>query len=197
MKKFLAILMVIAKVPCMLAACGGNSAPKDSGAEAPKKNQAFKVALVILSGDHSFTGESVKHAELEAKAKEEKYDNLTVVVKSCGEAADQISEIENLIATDKPDAIKLWPTEGEALRSAAQTVVDANIKLVVYDRLIENFDGLTGQMMGDNESIGKEMGEYLNEYYKDYADVQYLRVVGASSPGTSPRSGGMDDVLAG
>ena len=197
MKKFLAILMVIAMVTCMLAACGGNSAPKDSGAEAPKKNQAYKVALVILSGDHGFTGESVKHAELEAKAMEEKYDNLTVVVKSCGEAADQISEIENLIATDKPDAIMLWPTEGEALRSAAQTVVDANIKLVVYDRLIENFDGLTGQMMGDNESIGKEMGEYLNEYYKDYADVQYLRFVGDSSTVTSQRSGGMDNVLDG
>ena len=53
----------------------------------------------------------------------------------------------------------LWPTEGEALRSAAQTIVDAGIKLVVYDRLIEDFEGLEGQMMGDNFSIGEEMGE--------------------------------------
>ncbi len=120
---------------------------------------------------------------------------VELVVKSCGEAADQITEIENLIAAGDLDAIMLWPTEGEALRSAAQTIVDAGVKLVVYDRLIEDFDGLEGQMMGDNFSIGHEMGVYLNDYFKDTDKVEYLRFVGDSSTVTSQRSGGMDDVI--
>ena len=93
---------------------------------------------------------------------------------------------------------KVWtyvPTEGEALRAAAQTVIDAGIDLVVYDRLIEDFEGLTGQMMGDNFAIGGGMGEYLNTYYADYEAVDYLRFVGDASTVTSQRSGGMDEVL--
>lgn len=184
MKKFIALLMVAVMVMGMLAGCGS-----------AKDTDKVKVALVILSGDHGFTGESVKHAELEAEALNEKYENLEVVVKSCGEAADQISEIENLIATDKPAAIMLWPTEGEALRAAAQTIVEAGIDLVVYDRLIEDFEGLTGQMMGDNFAIGGGMGEYLNNYFSDYDTVEYLRFVGDASTVTSQRSDGMDEVL--
>lgn len=49
--------------------------------------------------------------------------------------------------------------------------------------------------MGDNVGIGKAMGEYLNEFYKDDTDVQYLRFVGDSSTVTSQRSDGMDAVL--
>lgn len=184
MKKFIALLMAVIMVMGLLAGCG-----------AAKEDGKVKVALVILSGDHGFTGESVKHAELEAKELNEKYDNVNIVVKSCGEAADQISEIENLIATDKPAAIMLWPTEGEALRAAAQTIVDAGIDLVVYDRLIEDFDGLTGQMMGDNFAIGGGMGEYLNTYFASYDSVEYLRFVGDASTVTSQRSNGMDEVL--
>ena len=155
-KKFLALALSLAMV-LTLAACGGGNdpAPADDGdagtGDGGGAGESYKVGLVILSGDHGFTGESVRHAEMQAEAVMEQYDNLEVVVKSCGEAADQITEIENLIAAGDIDAIMLWPTEGEALRSAAQTVVDAGIKLVVYDRLIENFDGLEGQMMGDKD----------------------------------------------
>ena len=200
MKKILALLLALVMV-LSLAACGAKEEPKAEAPAAAETEAAapaaetVKVALVIVAGDHGFTGESVKHAELEAAAMNEKYDNVEVVVKSCGEAADQISEIENLIATDKPDAIMLWPTEGEALRAAAQTVIDAGIDLVVYDRLIEDFEGLTGQMMGDNFAIGGGMGEYLNTYYADYETVDYLRFVGDASTVTSQRSGGMDEVL--
>lgn len=198
-KKFLALALSLAMV-LTLAACGGGNDPApaddgDAGTGDGGAGESYKVGLVILSGDHGFTGESVRHAEMQAEAVMEQYDNLEVVVKSCGEAADQITEIENLIAAGDIDAIMLWPTEGEALRSAAQTVVDAGIKLVVYDRLIENFDGLEGQMMGDNFSIGREMGEYLTTYFADSEKVNYLRFVGDSSTVTSQRSGGMDEVI--
>lgn len=204
MKKFLALALSLALSLSLLAGCGngssssGSSAGSASGSGADNSGatgDSYKVGLVILSGDHGFTGESVRHAEMEAEALMEEYDNLEIVVKSCAEASAQITEIENLIAEGDIDAIMLWPTEGEALRSAAQTIVDAGIKLVVYDRLIEDFEGLEGQMMGDNFSIGEEMGEYLNTYFADDDQVNYLRFVGDSSTVTSQRSGGMDEVL--
>ena len=201
MKKILALVSSLAMIIVLMAGCGSNAAstsPSPSPAASAAASAAsgtYKVGLVILSGDHGFTGESVKHAEMEAKDLMDKNKNLQIVVKSCGEASDQITEIENLIAEGDINAIMLWPTEGEALRSAAQTVVDAGIKLVIYDRLIENFDGLAGQMMGDNVSIGKEMGNYLNDYFKADTAVNYLRFVGDSSTVTSQRSSGMDGVI--
>ena len=199
MKKFLALVTSLAMVLAVLTGCGSTSDESTGGDAAGEGGDTaavtYKVGLVILSGDHGFTGESVRHAELEAEALMEEHDNLEIVVKSCAEASAQITEIENLIAEGDIDAIMLWPTEGEALRSAAQTIVDAGIKLVVYDRLIEDFEGLEGQMMGDNFSIGEEMGEYLNTYFADDDQVNYLRFVGDSSTVTSQRSGGMDEVI--
>ncbi len=210
MKKYLALVLALVLLVTLLAACGGSEAEAPAESAAPASSAApaaseaeeetemsgsYKVALVVLSGTHGFTGESLRHAEMQADAIMEEYDNVEVVVKNAGEAAGQITEIENLIAGGDLDAIMLWPTEGEALRSAAQTIVDAGIQLVVYDRLIEDFDGLTGQMMGDNVAIGEEMGVYLNEYFADAEEVNYLRFVGDSSTVTGQRSGGMDEVI--
>ena len=111
----------------------------------------------------------------------EKYDGLEISVRDGLEASDQITSIENLISGGDVDLIMLWPMEGEALRSAAQSILDAGIELVIYDRLIENFDGIVGEIMGDNYGIATLMGEYINDYFKDETEVQYLRFVGDSS----------------
>lgn len=158
----------------------------------------FKIGVVTPSGDHGFTGESVAQANLEAELLMEQYPGLDITVRDGIDASAQITSIENMLAGGDMDMIILWPMEGEALRSAAQSIVDAGVKLVVYDRLIEGFEheNFVGDIMGDNVGIGKSMGEYLNTFFADDDDVQYLRFVGDSSTVTSQRSEGMDGVLA-
>ena len=114
MKKILAILMALTMV-LSLAACAAPAAPteepaaeepaaeepaaEEPAAEEPAAEaQSFKLACVIPSGDHGFTGESVAHCKMEAEALMEKYEGLEVVVKDGLEASDQITSIENLIA---------------------------------------------------------------------------------------------------
>lgn len=200
MKKLLALLLALIMV-LSLVACGapaGEQTGEQTGEETTTDEgtaESFKIACVIPSGDHGFTGESVAHCKMEAEALMEKYEGLEIVVKDGLEASDQITSIENLIAGGDVDLVMLWPMEGEALRSAAQTIIDAGIELVVYDRLIDNFEGLVGEIMGDNVGIGNMMGEWLNTYYADYTDVQYLRFVGDSSTVTSQRSEGMDAII--
>ena len=204
MKKFLAVVLAAA-LALSLVACGG--APASSGASSagseggstPASTQSYdyKIGVVTPSGDHGFTGESVAQANLMAEEMMAKYPGMDITVRDGIDAAAQIEAIENLLASGDMDMIILWPMEGEALRSAAQSIVDAGVKLVVYDRLIEGFtaDTFVGDIMGDNVGIGKAMGEYLNEFYADDDDVQYLRFVGDSSTVTSQRSEGMDGVL--
>ncbi len=196
MKRFLSLILTVAMVVLLLAGCGSNnSATKPEEPEEQVETKSFKIGVVIPSGDHGFTGESVAHAKMEAEALMVEYDGLEIVVKDGLEASDQITSIENLLAGGDVDLIMLWPMEGEALRSAAQSIIDAGVELVVYDRLISNFDGLVGEIMGDNVGIGKMMGEYINKYYADMDSVQYLRFVGDSSTVTSQRNEGMDEVI--
>lgn len=201
---FLAVVMVFSMSACSTSTnapeeAAGNNEPVDEPIDEPVDNEpegkSYKIGVVIPSGDHGFTGESVAHAKMEADDLMKKYNGLEIVVKDGLEASDQITSIENLIAGNDVDLIMLWPMEGEALRSAAQSILDAGIELVVYDRLIDNFQGLVGEIMGDNYGIAQMMGEYLNTYFKDESNVKYLRFVGDSSTVTAQRSDGMDAVI--
>lgn len=192
MKRFLAVLLAVVMVVSLSACSTEPDAPADGGEPG---GESYKVGVVIPSGDHGFTGESVAHAKMEAEVLMEEYDNLEIVVKDGLEASDQITSIENLLAGGDIDLIMLWPMEGEALRSAAQTILDEDVALVIYDRLIDDFDGLVGEIMGDNYGIATMMGEYLNEYFASNDSVKYLRFVGDSSTVTGQRSDGMDAVI--
>lgn len=210
MKKVLALVLTFAMATSMLGGCGSTSGTSaapvaqpdvaastaaPAPASTPAADKGFKMGVVVPSGDHGFTGESVAQAKLESELLMKQYPGLEIVVKDGIDASAQITSIENMLAGHDMNLIMLWPMEGEALRSAAQSIIDAGVKLVVYDRLIENFKGLVGQIMGDNVGIGKSMGEYLNKFYADDDSVQYLRFVGDSSTVTSQRSKGMDDVI--
>ena len=160
----------------------------------------LKIGIVTPDADHGFLGESIAHAraEIEAQVAALGAGNLEYKYEVGGEAAKQIAAIDNILTWD-PDVIVLWPLEGEQLRNAAQTIVDADVKLIIYDRLIDGFEGKAAEIMGDNETIGKWMGEYLLKYFKDRLDagetLQYLLFIGDSSTVSVQRTKGMVDAL--
>lgn len=195
MKKFLKVLLV-SLLALTVTACSKPSAPTEGG-DAPATDEKIVIGVVVPSGDHGFTGESLAHAKKEAEAINASGQGVEVIVKDGLEAADQITSIENLLSSANPDVIVLWPMEGEALRSAAQSITDAGVKLVVYDRLIDGFtaDTFVGDIMGDNVGIGTQMGNYLTTFFAEDDAVNYLRFIGDASTVGVQRSQGMDDVI--
>jgi ribose transport system substrate-binding protein len=187
--------VVVATTIAALAACSTTADDSSDGGTDGGTDQTFKIGVVTPSGDHGFTGESVAHAKAEAERLMAENSNLDIVVKDGLEATDQIASIENLLAGGDIDLIMLWPMEGEALRSTAQSIIDAGVKLVIYDRLITDFAGLSGEIMGDNVGIGNMMGDYVTDYYADDDQVNYLRFVGDSSTVTGQLNDGFDDVV--
>ena len=182
MKKLLALVLTLALVLSSTAAMA----------------TGIKLGIVTPDADHGFTGESVAHARAEAEALKAAGVIEDYMMGVGGEASKQIQAIDDILAWG-PDAIMLWPLEGEQLRSAAQTIVDEGIPLVIYDRLIENFKGMAAEIMGDNEKIGNMMGEYLLKYFdaqlKAGETITYLLFIGDSSTVSKQRTGGMVDVL--
>ncbi|MDY6873405.1 MAG: substrate-binding domain-containing protein [Chloroflexota bacterium] len=122
------------------------------------------MGIVMPSATHGFTGESIQHAEAAAKelAAEQGFEYMFL---TAGEASEQNNHIDTLINEDV-DVIVLWPMNGDELRSAALKVQDADIPLVIYDRLITDFTP-TVEFMGDNVKIGEMTGEYFNDYFAD------------------------------
>ncbi len=151
-----------------------------------------KIGVVTPDADHGFTGESVAHAraELEKEAKDRGFEYKFEVG---GEAQKQIDAIDTILAW-QPNVIILWPIEGQQLKNEAQKIMDAGVQLIIYDRLIDGFTP-TAQIMGDNETIGHDMGKYLMTYFGD-TPVNYLRFIGDSSTVSVQRSKGMDDEIA-
>lgn len=160
--------------------------------------EGVKIGIVTPDADHGFTGESVAHARAEAEAMKAAgiIDDYMMAVGN--EAAKQVQGLDEIMAWG-PDAIVLWPMEGDQLRNAAQGVIDEKVPLVIYDRLIENFKGMAGEIMGDNESIGNMMGEYLLNFFaedlKAGKEITYLLFIGDSSTVSKQRTQGMLDIL--
>ena len=160
--------------------------------------EGVKLGIVTPDADHGFTGESVAHARAEADAMKEAGIIEDYMMAVGDEASKQIEGIDTILNWG-PDVIMLWPLEGDQLRNAAQTVVDEGVPIVIYDRLIENFDGKAAEIMGDNVKIGNMMGEYLLNYYADDLaegkTINYLLFIGDSSTVSGQRTGGMMDVI--
>lgn len=159
--------------------------------------ETVKIGLITPDGDHGFTGESIAHAKKEIEAQEAKLDAEFLYL--TGDANQQIEAIKEMIAW-APDALVLWPMDGEQLREAAQSCLDAGIKLVLYDRLIEDFEGKSAEIMGDNELIGAMMGQYLIDHFSERLEtgetIEYLEFLGDQSTVTGQRLAGMMDVLS-
>lgn len=138
------------------------------------------------------------HARAEAEALKASGAIEDYMMAVGNEASKQIQGIEEILNWG-PDAIMLWPNEGDQLRNAAQTIVDEKIPLVIYDRLIENFTGMAAEIMGDNVKIGNMMGEYLLKYFEEDLkagkEIKYLLFIGDSSTVSKQRTQGMLDVI--
>lgn len=214
MKKALAFLLAAAMAVSM-AACGGaasapsapSAAPEESkpassapapaskAEEAPSSEAAADLkgkllGVITPSADHGFTAESIQHAEAEVKALSEKY-GFDYKFMTAAESSEQSNAVETVLGMS-PDCIVLWPITGDELRSAAQSVQDANVPLIIYDRLIEGFVP-TSWIMGDNDKIGEESGLYFNEFFKDdlaKGQVNILEFKGDSSTVPMQRSNG-------
>ena len=212
MKKLVALL-VVAAMTLSLAACSGTTAATTTTAAATaavttaavtdttsaaatdattagKSLEGKLLGVITPSADHGFTAESIQHCEAQVKEMAAKY-GFDYKFMTAAESGEQANAVETILSMN-PDCIILWPITGDELRSAAQTIQDAGVPLIIYDRLIEGFTP-TSWIMGDNTAIGKGDGEYFNEYFKTElaaGPVNILEFKGDSSTVPQQRSDG-------
>ena len=186
MKKILALIMTFSMIITMVG-CASQKPTENSTSDKETKKV---LGVVMPNATHGFLGESIKHAEAATKQLAEK-NGFEYKFLTSAEASEQNNQLDTLI-NEKVDCIVLWPHNGDELRSGAQKVMDAKIPLIIYDRLINGFTP-TAEVMGDNITIGKETGKYLNKYFAtDLAkgEVNILEFKGDNSTVPQQRSDG-------
>ncbi|QQO08989.1 sugar ABC transporter substrate-binding protein [Breznakiella homolactica] len=176
MKKLTTVLLVL------IAAAGF--------AFAGGKSDKPLMGVVTPAADHGFTAESIRHGEAQVKklAAEHGFDYRYMTADESGEQSNAVETILGM----KPAVIVLWPVTGDELRSAAQSVTDAGVPLIIYDRFIEGFTP-TAEISGDNVAIGEGAGRYFNNYFSAElarGRVNYLEFKGDSSTVPMERTNG-------
>jgi len=182
MKKVLLVLSVVLFAASFVFAAGAN--------EKEPSGKKQLMGVVTPSADHGFTAESIQHCEAQVKALSAAH-GFDYRFMTAAESGEQSNAVETILGM-KPTVMILWPVTGDELRSAAQSVIEAGVPLIVYDRFIEGLTQ-TAEISVDNVAIGEGAGRYFNEYFKtDLAKgkVNYLEFKGDSSTVPMERTNG-------
>ena len=143
MRKFIAISVML--VFAVAAFAGGGS---QGASDAPF------IGVSVPSADHGWTGAVIDYAE----AALEMYDVEGKVV-TAADVNKQSNDLEDLVALGA-DVVVILPLEGSPLTPAARATLDAGVKVVNFDRELDN-GTFTALLKGDNAGIGVNGARWL------------------------------------
>lgn len=164
-KKYLALLLAAA-MSLSLVACGGgdkaggngsNGGGSSAGASTPtapdNSGGKQKIAIMVPNADHGWTGAVMTYAE-EKAAEVNSAGKYEATVITSTDAANQISQVEDLIANKTADAVVILPQDN-TLEAAMKQLAGSGIPFVMFDRVIDSVAGdAVAAVKGDNEGIG-------------------------------------------
>lgn len=145
MKKTLALVLAVLMVLALCTGCGSKKA--DSGKPV--------IAVLVPNADHGWTGAVSSYAQDYAKelTAAGKY---TVNVITSTDAANQISQVEDLIANKTASYVVILPQDN-TLEATLKKLAESGIPFAMFDRIIDSVaPSAVAAVKGDNYGIGAE-----------------------------------------
>ena len=126
-----------------------------------------------------------------------KEGTYTAEVITSADATEQITKIEDIVASDEENiAVVIQPMD-DTVQSAIQQLVDAKIPYVAFDRIIDTVsDSAVSNVKGDNEGIGAGAAAYFVSLGLQPGDAVYV-YEGDTSSVTTLRDKGFTEYLTG
>lgn len=148
------------------------------------------IAVSTIGPTHAWAGSVMYYAQekLEQVAQENDWDYVCKAAENSYEQSQQVAEL----VEQEVDCIIMLPMDGASLKTAAITVQDAGIPLVIFDREIPEF-APTATVKGDNRGIGVETARFFNNYFPDGTTV--LELMGDTSTVPFLRTDGFDNTI--
>ena len=154
------------------------------------KEEPVVIAVSVIGETHNWPMGVRYYAEQEvqAVAQENGWEYKFVVSDDANEQSDQIIELIN----EGVNCIIMLPMDGASLKTAAMSVQDADIPLVIFDREIPDF-APTATVKGDNTGIGVMTADIFNGMFPDGTKV--LELMGDTSTVPQQRTDGYDEKI--
>ncbi|GLQ37972.1 ABC transporter substrate-binding protein [Rhizobium albus] len=133
------------------------------------------IGVSIPAATHGWAGGMNFHAQATIDALEERYENLDFVLSTASDPGQQVSDIEDMLATRDIDALVVLPFESEPLTGPVARVKEEGKWVTVVDRGLaqENIEDL--YVAGDNPGFGRVAGEFFVERMPEGGNIVVLR----------------------
>lgn len=154
------------------------------------------IYVLTASEDHGWTGAVANFAQEKVDAVNEE-GAYTAEVITAASAADQITQVEDILAGDTENiAIVIQPLD-DTVQSAIQQIVDAEVPYVAFDRIIDTVSAsAVSNVKGDNSGIGTAAAAYFVSLGMQPGEAVYV-YEGDTSSVTTLRDQGFTDYLTG
>jgi ribose transport system substrate-binding protein len=199
----LLISVAAVAVGAMLTSCTSNAPPSSSaqnpaagatgtgGAAAPGKK--VTIAFSGPVADHGFLAAINTFAKKQA----EQYPDVTFsVLEAAPDAPSQIAAVQTAIA-QKPDALIIFPQDGDQLTGVGKAATNAGIPVINLDRKFNDQSAYRMFLAGDNYKVGFNAGNYIGNKLKGKPNAVIGEITGIQTLAlTRERSEGFKDALA-
>lgn len=143
--------------------------------EGAAQAQEATIGVSIPAATHGWTGGVNWHAQQAISRLEELYPGLTFVLSAAGSAAEQVNDLEDMVAVHAIDALVILPFESDPLTGPVRQVKDSGAFITVVDRGLAE-DGIEDvYVAGNNPEMGRISGEYLMERLDGSGKIVVLR----------------------
>lgn len=191
----------VAAVAGLVAGCTSNT-PTTPPAAAPaaavggdnaKAGKKVKITFSGPAADHGFVAAVNSFAKKQAAS----YPDVTfVVLEAAADAPSQIAAVQTAIA-DKPDALIIFPQDGNQLTGIGKAATQAGIPVINLDRQFNDRSAYRLFLAGDNYKVGFNAGTYIGQKLKGKSDAIIGEITGIQTLTlTQERSQGFKDALA-
>jgi len=133
------------------------------------------IGVSIPAADHGWTAGVVYWANQTKAQVEKAYPNLTVIVKTAKDPAEQANQIQDLVTVNKIDALVILPYESAPLTKPVADVKNQGVFVVVVDRGLTDPAIQDVYVAGDNPGMGRVSGEYVAEKLGGQGKIVVLR----------------------
>lgn len=141
---------------------------------------AETIGISIPAATHGWAGALNFHAERTVERLKAANPDLDFVLTTTSDPGQQVSDLEDMVATRNIDALVVLPFESEPLTAPIQRIADSGIWVTVVDRGLTQ-DGIEDlYVAGNNDSFGRTAGKYFADTLDKGAKVVVMRGIAST-----------------
>jgi ribose transport system substrate-binding protein len=146
-----------------------------AGGPAAAQDETYRIGVSIPAATHGWTGGVNYHAEQAIERLEATHDNLEFFLATAGGPGEQVSDLEDMLATRDIDALVILPFESDPLTGPVKRVSDQGKFVTVVDRGLaqEGIEDL--YVAGNNTAFGRVAGNYMADKLGGDGKIVVLR----------------------